>query len=128
MVHTVGRDAGRPARSLGVPNDEGSILQGLEGIPDVTGPQDSALVIYDTGSFDLWTPAHAPFIPPLANLIPSGVCDPHGTPRISIPASLDQAEAFLQPGGQIENFCTGICDGVEVNDQPSGGPCDPLNP
>jgi hypothetical protein len=30
--------------------------------------------------------------------------------------------------GQIVNFCTGICDGVEVSDQPAGGPCDPLNP
>jgi hypothetical protein len=36
--------------------------------------------------------------------------------------------AFLQPGGQILNYCTGICDGVELNDQPEGGPCDPLNP
>jgi hypothetical protein len=115
-------------RSLGVPNHEGSVQQGLQGIPDTTGAQDSAMVIYDTGSFDLFDPLHQPFIPPLANLIPSGVCDPHGTARISIPASLDQATDFLQPGGQIVNHCTGICDGVEVSDQPAGGPCDPLNP
>jgi hypothetical protein len=98
------------------------------GIPDVTGAQNSAMVIYDTGSFDLWNPLHQGDIPPLANLIPTPKCDPHGTARISIPASLDQATAFLQPGGQILNFCTGICDGVEVSDQPAGGPCDPLAP
>jgi hypothetical protein len=115
-------------RSLGISNHEGSMQQGLVGIPDTTGPQDSAMVIYDTGSFDLFEPLHLPHIPPLQNTIPTTTCDPHGTARISIPASLDQAEEFLQPGGQIVNFCTGICDGVEVSDQPAGGPCDPLNP
>jgi len=116
------------ARSLGVPNLVGSVQQGLQEIPDQAGPLDSAVVIYDTGSFDIFDPLHEPYIPPLANLIPSTVCDPHGLPRISIPASLDQVTTFLQPGGQILNFCTGICDGVEVNDQPAGGPCDPLAP
>jgi hypothetical protein len=115
-------------RSLGISNHEGSVQQGLVGIPDTLGAQDSAMVIYDTGSFDLFNPLHLSHIPPLANIIPSSTCDPHGGPRISIPASLDQAEEFLQPGGQVVNFCTGICDGVEVSDQPAGGPCDPLNP
>jgi hypothetical protein len=116
------------ARSLGVSNLIGSVQEDLQEIPDAAGPLSSALVIYDTGSFDIFDPAHDPYIPPLANLIPSPVCDPHGTPRISIPASMDQVTAFLQPGGQILNYCTGICDGVEINDQPEGGPCDPLNP
>jgi hypothetical protein len=116
------------ARSLGVPHLIGSVQQSLQEIPDQAGPLDSALVIYDTGSFDIFDPAHEPYIPPLANLIPSPVCDPHGGPRISIPASQDQVTAFLQPGGQILNFCTGICDGVEPNDQPDGGPCNPLAP
>jgi hypothetical protein len=115
-------------RSLGVPNHEGSVQQGLEGIPDVVGAQDSAMVIYDTGSFDLFDPAHDPFIPPLANLIPSPVCDPHGSGRSSIPALVNQVTDFLQPGGQIVNYCTGICDGVGANNQPVGGPCNPLSP
>jgi hypothetical protein len=116
------------ARSLGVSNLIGSVQEDLQEIPDAAGPLSSALVIYDTGSFDIFDPAHDPYIPPLANLIPSPKCDPHGGPRISIPASIDQVTAFLQPGGQILNYCIGICDGVEPNDQPEGGPCDPLAP
>jgi hypothetical protein len=116
------------ARSLGVSNLIGSVQEDLQEIPDAAGPLSSALVIYDTGSFDIFDPAHDPYIPPLANLIPSPKCDPHGGPRISIPASIDQVTAFLQPGGQILNYCTGICDGVEPNDQPEGGSCDPLAP
>ena len=68
-------------------------------------------------------------IPRLANLIPSGKCDPHGGARISIPASLDQLGAFLQPGGQVENFCDGLCDGTIPYERPGGAEtsCDPLN-
>ena len=67
--------------------------------------------MYDTGAFDLFDPAqHAPFIPPLSNLIPSGVCDPHGD-RPRIPAGIRMLTNFLRPGGQIENICNGVCDG-----------------
>jgi hypothetical protein len=125
------------ARSLGIGNLDASILQGFEGIPDVSPPQDSALVIYDTGSYDIFNVLHYgngpdgnPLIPPLANRFPSSKCDPHGTPRISIPVSLDQLVAFLQPGGTIQNFCTGVCDGVLLEDETPNGaaPCDPLSP
>lgn len=117
------------ARSLGLPNLVGSVQENLVAIPDVAGPVDSAVVIYDTGSFDIFDPAHEPFIPPLANLIPSGVCDPHSA-RLTIPASLDQLAAFMQPGGQISNFCTGVCDGTIPYEKPDGAAtsCDPLNP
>jgi hypothetical protein len=104
------------ARTLGIPNLTGSIAQGFQGIPDVDtdieGPQDSALVIWDTGSFDILDPAQDPVIPPLSNEIPSGVCDPHGF-RPAIPASMEQLIDFLQPGGQITNTCEGVgklCD------------------
>jgi hypothetical protein len=104
------------ARTLGIPNLTGSIAQGFQGIPDVdtdvSGPQDSAMVIWDTGSFDILDAAQAPAIPPLANQIPSSVCDPHGF-RPAIPASMEQLLDFLQPGGQIENTCEGpgkLCD------------------
>jgi len=122
------------ARSLGIPNLTSSIQQGFPGIPDVSGPVDSAMVIYDTGSFDIFDPAfYVPqngqfLIPPLANLIPSGRCDPHA-PRLSIPASLDQLANFLQPGGQVENFCEGLCDAT-INDERPGGSdtsCNPLD-
>jgi len=104
------------ARTLGIPNLTGSIAQGFQGIPDVDtdidGPQDSAMVIWDTGSFDILDPAQQSVIPPLSNKIPSDVCDPHGF-RPSIPASIEQLIAFLQPGGQITNTCEGVgklCD------------------
>jgi hypothetical protein len=124
------------ARTLGVPNLQGSLQEGLQGIPDLAGPLDSALVIYDTGSFDIFNPLHygvdgagRQLIPPLANLIPSSVCDPHGR-RGTIPASVDQLLGFLQPGGQIQNFCTddGVCNASEDYEKPKGESttCDPL--
>lgn len=123
------------ARTLGIPNLDGSVQQGFPGIPDVSGPVDSAMVIYDQGSYDIFDVAYyaiqgsGPLIPPLANRIPSSKCDPHGAPRISIPASLDQLATFLQPGGQIVNFCDGVCDGTIPYERPGGAEtsCDPLN-
>ena len=67
----------------------------------------------------------APFLPPLANRIPSSVCDPHGGRRLSIPASIDQLAEFLRPGGKIFNFCDGFCDGVGPQNAPPQA-CDPL--
>ena len=64
------------ARTMGLPNGEGSIQQGLQQIPDIVGPADSALVIWDAGSFDILDPVHQPLIPPLANLLPVSKCDP----------------------------------------------------
>ena len=115
--------------ALGLANLEGSLVAALPGIPDRKGPLDSALVVYDTGSFDIFDPAHVPFIPPLANVIPSGVCDPHSA-RPGIPASIDQVTNFLQPGGQVVNFCVGLCDGVQAEGETGGGnpACDPLSP
>jgi hypothetical protein len=83
--------------------------------------------MYDTGSFDLFDPAHQEFIPPLANLIPSDVCDPHGA-RPRIPAGIRMLTNFLKPGGQVENFCTDICDAGEPDEIGDGAaePCDPL--
>jgi hypothetical protein len=92
----------------------------------VTGPQDSAYVMYNTGSFDLFNPLHQPFIPPLANVIPSNKCDPHGA-RPAIPAGIKQLYNFLQPGGQIVNFCNGICDAGDLTETANGLPaCNPL--
>jgi hypothetical protein len=116
------------ARTLGLANLQGSLVEGLQGIPDLPGPLDSAYVMYDTGSFDLFDPDHQEFIPPLANLIPSSKCDPHGQ-RPSIPASIRQLTNFMRPGGRIENFCNGICDAGDPSEwrlNPEG-PCDPLD-
>ena len=116
------------ARTLGLPNLVGSLRANLVEIPDRPGPLSSALEIYDTGSFDLNNPAHAPFIPPLANRAPTtSCCDPHGL-RGYIPASVQQLRAFLQPGGQITNYCNGLCDAAEPSELPFGRatPCDPL--
>jgi hypothetical protein len=116
------------ARALGIGNHEGSVLQDIVGIPEVSGPQDSAMVIYDTGAFDLFFAPHEPFIPELANTIAHPRCDPHGE-RLTIPVSVMQAIDFLQPDGRIINFCNGVCDAAEPDEQPGGGPvCDPLMP
>ncbi|MFN8626663.1 MAG: hypothetical protein U0587_11895 [Candidatus Binatia bacterium] len=116
------------ARTLGLPNLVGSLRTGMVEIPDTPGPLASALVIYDTGSFELSNPAQASFIPPLANLAPQpNCCDPHPI-RAFIPASLEQLQTFLQPGGQIVNFCDGLCDAGQPSEIPYGKstPCDPL--
>jgi hypothetical protein len=88
------------------------------------------MVVWDTGSFDILDPAQEPFIPPLANQIPSPVCDPHGA-RPTIPASVDQLLLFLQPGGLVEDTCDGICDAGTPGERPGGLPpeqlCDPFS-
>ena len=110
------------ARSVGLPMLEGSVMAGVQGIPDVTGTVDSAYVIYDQGTFDIYDFVQAVFfIPALDNRIPVSTCDPHSD-RVQIPASIDQLLAFLQPGGQITNFCDGVCDGTIPYEQPGGGP------
>lgn len=110
------------ARTLGLPSLDGSLQQQLVDIPDVAGPQDSAMVVWDTGAFDILDPAQTPFIPPLANQIPSEVCDPHGD-RPAIPAGVQMMLDFFQPGGVIENTCDGICDADTPFEQPFGGIC-----
>jgi hypothetical protein len=112
------------ARSLGIGNLDGSLVRGYQGIPDVVSPQDSAMTVWSTGSFDLWNPAHAPYIPPLDNRIPSNVCDPHGG-RPSIRAGVQQMLNFLQPGGLAANTCAGVCDAGSVFEQPANGVCVP---
>lgn len=114
-------------RTLQLPNLEGSLVAGLQDIADVTGPVDSAHVMYSNGSFDLFNPLHQPLIPPLANIIPSNVCDPHSGPP-STPAAIRQVVNFLQPGGQVENFCNGPCDAAEALETPGGGTCDLSSP
>jgi hypothetical protein len=114
------------ARTLGLVSHEGSLQQGLAEIPDSLGAQDSALIMYDTGAFDLFNPLHDPFIPPLANQIPSPKCDPHGD-RPGIEAGVLQLVEYMQPGGQILNFCTGVCDAGNALESPSPL-CDPLVP
>jgi hypothetical protein len=117
------------ARTLRVPMLEGSVLRDLPSIPDSFGPQASAYVVYDTGSFDPANPQHERFIPPLVNRPPPrNRCDPHGL-RGYIPASIAQLQGFFQPDGVIENFCAdGVCDASEPNEIPFGvaEPCDPL--
>jgi hypothetical protein len=111
------------ARTMGLPNLEGSLQEELQQIPDVTGPVDSAYVMYDSGAFDLFNPLHAPHIPPLTNEFPDAVCDPHGSPR-KTPAMVYQFYDFLRPGGQISNFCNGTCDAGDALEAPGGGVCD----
>src|SRR5262249_29144873 len=108
------------ARALGIPNlVPASLQRQLQDIPDQEGPLDSAYVMFDTGPFDLFNPPHQPFIPPLANVIPSGVCDPHGD-RPRIPDGIRMIINLLQPGGKVENTCNDICDAGEPDEIPGG--------
>jgi pimeloyl-ACP methyl ester carboxylesterase len=111
------------ARTLGLPSLLGSIQQGLVDMPDLPGPLDSAYVAWDLGELDILNPAHAAHIPPLANQIPDGVCDPHPR-RPTIPAGIRQIDAFLRPDGKIQSFCDGLCDGNVFEELPAG-PCTP---
>jgi hypothetical protein len=115
------------ARTLGLPNlVPASLQRALPGIPDRTGPLDSAYVMFDTGAFDLFDPADQPFIPPLANLIPSPVCDPHSD-RPRIPDGIKMLANFLQPDGQVANFCNDLCDAGEPAEI-AGGAATPCRP
>ena len=105
------------ARTMGLPVLEGSYQQSLEGMPDVAGPVDSALVFHHVGQLDILDPAHAPYVPPLTNDTATDPCDPHGTPKSSIPTSIMQSIDFLQTG-QARNFCTGLCDGGIPEERP----------
>lgn len=133
------------ARTLGLPNlrdtatPAGSAVAELPGIPDVAGPFAEgapgfvgAMIWYDLGMYDLADPAHAPFIPPLANLAASSSCDPHGQ-SFSTGAVAEQIGSWLDTG-VIANTCDGLCDGLATgggfqpfelpNDRTE--PCDPL--
>lgn len=117
------------ARTLGLPQLDGSLLAGMPQVPDVAGPRDSAFVVYDHGAFDIFDPADAPYLPPLDNRAAvETACDPHGT-RWEIPAGIAQQLAFLRPGGVIENFCrdNGVCDASQPFEIPRGDatPCSP---
>ena len=115
-------------RTLGIPSLAGSMQAELEEIPDVDPGDvgvDNGYVIYDTGYFDVFDPAFDAVIPPLSNQLPSPVCDPHGLPRLSIEAGIDQRLEFLRPGGRIFNFCDGPCDAQSPEELPSAA-CNPL--
>jgi hypothetical protein len=111
------------ARTLRVGSLEGSVMTSLPGIPDVAGPQDSAYIVYDTGSLDPARPSNAALIPPLVNRPPAsaGSCDPHGR-RAFIPASVDQLFAFYQGEG-IRNFCSDdrLCNASQPSERPNDG-------
>jgi len=113
------------ARTLGLPQLAGSTQKGMPGIPDAAGPLDSALVMWDLGSFDLFDPADQVHIPPLSNAVATTACDPHGA-RWSVPAGIQQMLEFLRPGGQIRNTCRddGQCNASEPYEI-SGGEAQP---
>jgi hypothetical protein len=105
------------ARTMGLPVLEGSIQQSLQGMPDVAGPVDSALVFHHLGQLDILNPDHAAYVPPLTDDTATDPCDPHGTPKASTPTTILQNIDFLLTG-QARNFCTGLCDGEEPDEVP----------
>jgi hypothetical protein len=73
----------------------------IPALPAADGPLDSAMVEFD---FNLPDPLPGTYaIPPAArNEVHEGV-------RV-LEAAMDQIDAFLRPGGAIQNFCDGPCD------------------
>jgi hypothetical protein len=116
-------------RTLRLGTLDGSVMRGLAGQPDTSGPQESGYIVYSTGSFDPNNSLHTPFIPPLVDdQVQIDKCDPHGR-RGFIPASIAQLTAYFTPDGELENFCSddGVCNASEPNEWPNGStPCDPL--
>jgi len=113
------------ARTLGLPNlrsgppPAGSAVEGLAGLPDMAPPLDAnragfvgAQSWYDAGMYgDLSNPELAKFAPPLTNTNVSSACDPHGQ-TFSIPAESQQIATWLDTG-VIDDFCHGLCDGLD---------------
>ena len=93
------------ARTLGLPNLRRLAAGALQDIPDLRRSARLGLRDVQHRLVRLFNPAHQPFIPPLANVIPSSVCDPHSAPR-KIPAGIQQLIDFLQPGGQVRTSAT----------------------
>jgi hypothetical protein len=101
------------ARTLRLPALVGSAEYGKPQIPDLPGPLDSAVEYYDPGG--LVPGVDDAEIPPLADLREQvDQCDPHAE-TLRIPAQIDQLTAFLQPGGEISNFCDGLCNGKDAD-------------
>lgn len=117
------------ARTLGLAQLDGSVLRAMPQLPDAAGPLDSAFVVYDSGEFDIFDPAHQIHLPPLANA-PAATpnCDPHGR-RFRVPAGIAQTLSFLRPGGRVENTCLddGLCNASQPFEIPDGDtvPCQP---
>lgn len=111
------------ARTMQLPVAEGSIQRSMVQMTDATGATPSALVFHHLGELDILDPAHAPFIPPLANLFPAGECDPHGR-QASTPASIRQILRFFI-SGEVVNTCSGLCDGNVPDEVPLLGSCVP---
>ncbi len=114
------------ARSLGLAQAEGSVQAAMPGIPDCpgsplcpSGPLASATVTYSFNEIDIYNPAHAPYIPPLANRGSDvSICNSHGRNSV-IPAAQAQILDFLRPGGAFVNHCVddGICNGSSIDEQ-----------
>jgi hypothetical protein len=86
------------ARSLGIPNLAPFVLP-LFGVPEMEAPYDgSAFVPYDVNGV----------APPLTNEPPEIENGVHEAVR-RLDAAERQIDAFLRPGGRIENFCDGPC-------------------
>jgi hypothetical protein len=97
------------ARTMRLPSLIGSAEPGKPLIPDLPGPLDSAVIVYDPGG--LVPGVDNAEIPPLApGFVQDDQCDPHAE-TLTIPAQLDQLAAFLKPDGQLVNLCDGLCDG-----------------
>lgn len=125
------------ARSLGLKQLEpASVQTSLVGISSTTSPtSDSALVTYSPGWWDAFGVLSTPsYLPPLGNDVPSslyvcGNCTQHGrNPQIN--AYRRQMFNFLEPGGLIQSYCSGTCDGSVADERPAQGylTCSGTNP
>jgi hypothetical protein len=97
MARTIGARVHRPATAP-ARSPEANPFWGLSAIPSYPWGG-SAMVYWDTG------PARVN-APPLTNVPPSGLEDPHEHPRRTPAARLQKSE-FLKPGGTVIDVCGG---------------------
>jgi hypothetical protein len=86
------------ARSMGIPQVSPPVHH-FYNVAELAAPFDGSALVEVDGGFGA---------PPIVNLPPASN-SAHSLPR-SLPAIQSQIDAFLQPGGDIENFCVGPCD------------------
>jgi hypothetical protein len=96
QVQTIAAD--RAARTMGIPL-LAPALHPVWGLEEAEGPLDSAYVYYDLGQP----------LPPRDNQLPGDINNVHNQQR-DLAAAQAQMDAFLRPGGQVTNFCDGVCD------------------
>jgi hypothetical protein len=100
MARTIGAAVHEPTVSLGEHPDSNPYFD----IPLISYPhQGSALMVWDSGDFDIKAGRGTPF-PPTNNTGPTAGDDPHSSPRNTV-AARQQASDFMMPEVNVTDVC-----------------------